>query len=33
MCGGLAITALIASVTSSPAIVIAVAANRVLFWG
>jgi FtsH-binding integral membrane protein len=34
MCGGLAITALTASViASSPAFVYAVATNRVLFWG
>src|ERR1019366_614912 len=34
MCGGLAITALTASlIASSPAIVIAVATNRLLFWG
>src|SRR5579862_4485882 len=34
MCGGLAITALTASfIASSPAIVMAVATNRILFWG
>ena len=34
MCGGLAITALTASaIASSPAFVIAIATNRVLFWG
>ena len=34
MCGGLAITALTASViAASPAVVIAVATNRLLFWG
>jgi FtsH-binding integral membrane protein len=34
MCGGLAITAFTASViASSPAIVVAVASNRLLFWG
>jgi FtsH-binding integral membrane protein len=34
MCGGLAITAVTASViASSPAFVIAVATNRLLFWG
>jgi uncharacterized protein len=34
MCGGLAITALTASaIASSPAFVVAVATNRVLFWG
>src|SRR3989442_15012428 len=34
MCGGLAITAVTASlIASSPAFVIAVATNRLLFWG
>src|ERR1700731_879894 len=34
MCGGLAITALTASfIAASPAVVMAVATNRVLFWG
>jgi FtsH-binding integral membrane protein len=34
MCGGLAITAVTASViASSPAVVVAIATNRVLFWG
>src|SRR3982074_3435838 len=34
MCGGLAITALAASfIAASPAVVMAVATNRALFWG
>src|SRR3984893_704021 len=34
MCGGLAITALTGSfIAASPAVVMAVATNRVLFWG
>ena len=34
MCGGLAITALTASfIAASPAVVMAVATNRALFWG